>query len=273
MASFLQHPRGFRLFFRHWAHEAPRAVIILAHGMGEHTGRYEPLAQFFNSRSLAVMGADFPGFGQSSGKRGYAPGMDAFYETLDLVWQQSRQSYPDKPVFILGQSMGGNIALNYCLRQPAGISGVIAASPWIRLRKMPPALMVALARLMRKIYPAFTQSNGLDPADFSRDPEVVRVYREDPWVHDKVAAGIGFELLEAGLFLDAYAGSFETPLLLTHGTADALTDPQATEAFSKRVKGPVTLRLWEGLYHETHFEPEKQQVLEWIANWIDQQIN
>lgn len=272
MNYFLDHPLGFQVFFRHWAVESPRALVILAHGMGDHTGRYEPVAAFLRERSLAVMGADFPGFGQSSGKRGHATSLEAFYHTLDLVFGRAEAAYPGVPVFLMGQSMGGNIVMHYCLRQLPGVAGIIATSPWIRVVKMPPAITVELARLVRRIFPAFTQSNGLDPRDFSRDPAVVEAYRQDPYVHDRVSAGIGFSLLEAGFYLNGFSGAFHRPLLLTHGTKDALTDHRATASLAARVKSPVTLKLWEGLYHETHFEPEKQQVLEYLTGWIDQQI-
>lgn len=272
MSHFLNHPQGFQVFFRHWPVDNPRAVVILAHGMGDHTGRYEPVASFFRDHSLAMAGADFPGFGQSSGKRGHVPSFETFYDTLDLSFAQARSLYPGAPLFLMGQSMGGNIVLNYSINRPPLVAGIIATSPWIRVKKMPPAITVAVARLLRRIYPSFTPSNGIDPRDFSRDPGVVEAYRNDPFAHDRVSAGIGFSLLESGFFIDQFSGSFSSPLLLTHGTADALTDHQATEALSKRVKSPVTLKLWEGLFHETHFEPEKNAVLEYLVTWIDQQI-
>ena len=248
-------------------------MVVLAHGLGEHTGRYEHLASFFQSHSIAVTGADFPGFGQSSGKRGHAPSLDTYYQTIGLVMAEAKQEYPDVPVFLLGQSMGGNLALNFALAKTPSLAGLVATSPWIRVKKMPSAAVMTLARVMRRLYPAFTQSNGLDPLDFSRDPAAIEAYRNDPYVHDKVSAGIGFSLLEAGLYLDRYEGAFPFPLLLTHGTADALTDPAATEAFAARISGPVTLKLWEGFYHETFHEPEKRQVLEFLVNWIDHHVN
>lgn len=258
---------------RHWNVQTPKAVVVLAHGMGEHTGRYEHLAAYFQSRDLAMLGPDFPGFGQSSGKRGHAPGMETYYQTIELVLEEAKREYPDVPVFLMGQSMGANLALNFALHYSPPIAGVVATSPWIRIKKMPSAAVMTLARIMRTVYPAFSQSNGLDPRDFSRDPEAIEAYRKDPYVHDKVSAGIGFSLLEAGLYLDRYEGAFPYPLLLTHGTADVLTDPAATEAFAKRLTGPVTLKLWDGFYHETFHEPDKLQVLEFLVNWIDHHVN
>jgi alpha-beta hydrolase superfamily lysophospholipase len=269
MTSILEHPHGFQLFFRHWEAQAPRAVVVLAHGMGEHTGRYAGMAEHFGKRGIAMLGADFPGFGRSSGKRGHAPGLDTLLDTLDIVLERAASAYPGVPVFLLGQSMGGLLALTYALDRKPSLAGILATSPWIRVRKMPPPPVMALARLMRRVYPSYTQSNGLDPRDFSRDPAVAAAYREDPLTHDRVSAGIGFSLLEAGLRIDVLEGPFPFPLLLTHGTADPLTDPSATEALSRRLTGPVTLRLWDGFYHETHLEPEKGEVLDFLANWID----
>lgn len=272
MDTYWQHPEGFQLFYRHWKHPAPKAVLLLVHGMGEHTGRYEGLASFLAERSIAVLGADLPGFGKSSGKRGHARGMETYYKTIDLVRGEINKFYPGVPVFLFGQSMGGNIVLNYLLDRKPDVSGVLATSPWILLQKMPPAITVAIARLVVKIFPAFSQPNNLDPRDFSRDPATIEAYRADPLVHNRVSAGIGFALLNAGFFLNDYQGALPCPVLLTHGTADALTDPQATEAFANRVQGPVTLKLWDGLYHETHNEPEKAQVLEYLADWINRHL-
>ena len=273
MTAFRQHPQGFQLFFRHWTVKKPKAGVVLVHGLGEHTGRYSDLASFFQSHSLEMLGADFPGFGQSSGKRGVAPGLDTYYLTIQMAIDEMRQNYPGIPIFLFGQSMGANLALNYVLKNQPDLAGVIATSPWIRLKKMPPAPVMTLARVMRRIYPGFTQSNGLNPEEFTRSTEVIEAFRRDPHTHDQIAAGIGFALLEAGLALDSYEGTFPCPLLLSHGTADALTDPEATEAFAQRVQGPITLRLWEGLYHETYHEPEKEEVLKFLVNWIAHHVN
>ncbi|MEL7221661.1 MAG: alpha/beta hydrolase, partial [Bacteroidota bacterium] len=116
--------------------------------------------------------------------------------------------------------------------------------------------------------PGFTQPNGLAVEQISRDPAEVKKYEDDPLVHGKLTAITGMSMLEAASFLDDYEGEFPVPLLLMHGTADGITSPEGSEDFSKRITGDVTFHLWDGLYHEIHNEPEKQQVMTMATDWI-----
>ncbi len=164
--------------------------------------------------------------------------------------------------------MGGLIALHFGLENPTEVEGVIATSPWIRLRYPAPAAKVAMARALYRILPGLTLSTGLEQAALSRDPEVVAAYAADPLVHDRLSIRVGLDLLNGGAQLLERAAQFSLPLLLTHGEADRLTDPEATrELFGRVASADKTLRLWPGLVHETHNEPESKEVLEVLTGW------
>ncbi len=246
----------------------PRAVACLVHGLGEHCGRYQHVAAALNGAGYAVLACDQRGHGRSGGKRGVIPSYEALMADIDLLLAQAEQRFPGKPRFLYGHSLGGNEVINYALRHRPDIAGVVSTSPGLRTAFKPPALQLAAGRLMNRLWPAFTMSNGLELAAISRDPAVVTAYQADPLVHDRLSARLGVSLLESGEWAIANAGQFPVPLLLMHGTADRLTSHEASQAFAARAPN-CTLKLWEGLYHETHNEPEKKEVVGFIVTWLD----
>ncbi len=260
---------GLALVGRCWEPEGePRAVVCLVHGLGEHCGRYDHVAAALNEAGYAVLACDKRGHGRSGGKRGVIPSYEALMADIDLLLAQAEQRFPGKPRFLYGHSLGGNEVLNYALRRKPDLAGVISTSPGLRTAFQPPALQLAAGRLMNRLWPAFTLPNGLELAAISRDPAVVAAYQADPLVHDRLSARLGVSLLETGEWAIANAGQFPLPLLLMHGTADRLTSHEASQAFAS--KAPTcTLKLWDGLYHETHNEPEKQEVIGFVVDWLD----
>lgn len=264
---------GIQIYAYDWSCDPARAVIALVHGLGEHVHRYEHLAKWCNARQMALVGYDRRGHGQSGGKRGHTPRYGAWLDEVAQLLVEVELRYPDIPVFLYGHSMGGNLVLNYVLRRHPTISGVIATAPHIRLAFTPNPVTVALGKLMRRLAPGFTQPNGLETEALSRDRAVVEKYIEDPLVHDRLTAAAGIGLLEAARWLDTYRGNFPLPLLLMHGGADRITSPEGTKAFTERVGGEVSLKIWDGFYHEIHNEPEHEQVLAWATDWLKAQTS
>lgn len=246
----------------------PRAVVCLVHGLGEHSGRYAHVAAALNDAGYAVLACDKRGHGRSGGKRGHTPSYEALMADIDLLLAQAEQRFPGKPRFLYGHSLGGNEVLNYALRRKPDLAGVVATSPGLRTAFQPPALQLAAGRLMNRLWPAFTMPNGLEQAAVSRDPTVVAAYQADPLVHDRLSARLGMSLLESGEWAIAHAAEFPVPLLLMHGTADRLTSVAASQEFAARAPH-CTLKLWEGLYHETHNEPEKAEVIGFVVSWLN----
>ncbi len=264
---------GIEIYGAHWPQPDARAVIGLVHGLGEHVQRYAHVADFFNQRQMAVVGYDRQGHGQSAGRRGHTThGLNGLLDEIAHLLTEIEERYPDTPVFLYGHSMGGNLLLNYLLRRHPVIQGAIVTAPHITLSFQPSAVMVTMGKLMRNVYPTFTQANGLEQAAISRDERVVAAYAADPLVHDRLTAALGMTVLEAAAWLDNYKGKLAVPLLLMHGSADRITNPDGTQRFAKRVEGEVTVKIWEGLYHEIHNEPEQEQVLDFAAQWIMEHV-
>lgn len=262
--------QGMNLYSSLWDVPAPRALMLLVHGQGEHIGRYEHVANFFNARGIAVWGYDQQGFGRSAGARGHARDVQDYLNDLKLFISIARERFPNTPLILYGHSMGGNVTLHYTLRYaPSDLKGIVATSPWVQLAFAPPAIKVWAGRLLRSLFPTLALSSGLDTRHLSTDPEVVKAYNADPLVHDKVSAAAGISLMESARWIDGFSGGVPAPLLLMHSGADAITSPAATHALSQRLAGPVTWKEWPGLYHEMHNEPAQQEVLRFIAEWIE----
>ncbi len=262
---------GLELFTQGWKTETePKGVICLVHGLGEHSSRYAHLADVLVKAGYPLLTFDLRGHGRSGGKRGHIPSYQIFLDDVKLLLGEAKKRYPHAPKFLYGHSMGGGLVLNYALRRQTPLAGVIATGPALRLGFEPPAIQVALAKLMDSIWPAFTQPSDLDTKALSRDPEVVRRYEEDPLVHDRVSARSFSGFYQAGLWALEHAEEFSVPLLLMHGSEDRLTSPGASQTFADRVGQGCTFKRWEGLYHEIHNEPEQQQVFDFLLRWLQQ---
>lgn len=267
-----QNANGQRIFAQAWKPDGEtRGAVVLVHGLGEHTGRYQHVAETLNAAGYALTGFDLPGHGRSEGTRGHASYNEILLD-IDRLLADVKQRYPTQPCFLYGHSLGGALVLYYALkRRPTTLAGVIATSPGLAVNTPVPAAKRLLAKVMSRLYPAFTMNNGLDWNYLSRDPSVAQRYKSDPLVHDRISARLGWDLLSLGPVMQAHAAEFPVPLLLVQGSADRLVSPAATAAFAKAVPADkLTYKVWEGFYHETHNEPEKQQVLQTMVDWLDQ---
>lgn len=261
---------GLQLYAAEWPVEKPAAVIAFVHGQSEHIGRYDHVATWFNNHGIAFIGYDQQGYGRSEGKRGHVSKLNLLLDDIGLMLEHASAMYPGVPVFLYGHSMGGQLVLNYALRRKPAIAGLIATGPWIRLAFQPPALKLLAAKILKNITPALTLPTELAAHFLSRDEAVVRAYTNDPLVHGQLSVVAGMELLDGANWLDQYEGPVEMPLLLMHGGADKLTSPEATKAFSERVKGRVEHKEWDDLYHEIHNEPEQEQVFKYTLRWMNE---
>ena len=265
-----QSPDKLQFHFQGWEPEASlRAIVCLVHGLGEHTGRYTHVAAALNDAGYAVLGFDLRGHGKSEALRGHTPSYDALMDDIGRLLDEAAQRYPGKSQFIYGHSLGGNLALNYALRRKPPLAGVVSTSPAIRVGKPLPATQLTLAKVMNKLRPTMQMPNGLALDNLARDPEVIRAYKSDPLVHNKISVRLAVEMLQAGEWALAHAAEFPLPLLLVHGSADELTSAAATQEFAGKVRGDCTLKIWDGFYHETHNEPEKAEVLAFMVAWIE----
>lgn len=263
---------GLELFARDWRPLAePRAVICLVHGLGEHSGRYSRVAGFLNGTGCALLALDLRGHGRSEGKRGHTPDVEALMDDISNLLMEAEKRYPGSPRFLYGHSMGGNLVINFALRRNSRLRGVIASAPLLRTAFDPPRWKLIIVKIMRSLWPSFSTSNELEVNWLSRDQAVVQAYRDDPLVHDRVTATF-LDIREAGVWAVEHAGELSLPLLLMHGDADRITSLRASREFAAGAGDGCTLKIWNGLYHEIHSEPEREDVLSCLARWLNSKL-
>ena len=266
-------PAGKKIYTQTWLPDAtPKTNIILVHGIGEYCERYRHVAEFLTGIGCAVYAFDHVGHGKSEGKRGCMTYADAFgiinKLKADLIAKE-----PQIPVIIYGHSMGGGVVLAYGTQYPENVKGIIATSPAVGMANPMNPTVVKLLRLLKKIAPNMTVSNGLPADGISHDKIVVEKYISDPLNHDKVSVSLGLDLMDWGDYVAAYDKPYPVPLLVAQGSADKLVDPAAAEKFALNAKGNVTYKRFEGGYHELHNEPNKQELFDTFAAWIDEVIS
>lgn len=262
------------LFAREWTPSSQLlGAVCLVHGLGEHSGRYEEVADFLTGNGYAVLAFDLRGYGKSQGKRGHTPSYDTLMDDIDILKTEAEKHFPGVPHFLYGHSLGGNLVLNYILRRHPKFDGVIVTGPWLKLVSELPPGKISLIRVMDKIWPGFTQKNGLSSEDLSHNSQISSSYTHDPLVHSYISVRLFTGVYDSGIWALEHAGEFGPPLLLMHGTADRITSADASRQFAESLADRCTLKLWDGLYHELHNETQKQDVMEYILHWLEGIVN
>ena len=187
---------GLNLFRQRWGPEAAaRAVLINVHGIGDHSGLYPMLPEHFVPRGWVVHAFDLRGNGRSPGKRGHIDRWSRLRDDLDRFLNVVRAEERGRPLFLLGNSLGGLVVLDYALHHAKGLNGVIAvAAPLGRIGT--PAWLLTLGRFMSHVWPGFTLETGLDLSGLSRDPKVCETIVSDPLFHRKGSARLAAEVLD-----------------------------------------------------------------------------
>ena len=261
--------RGRQIFWQTWTPDAaPAAVVVLAHGAGEHSGRYEHVAARLVDAGYAVYALDHRGHGRSEGPRALIERVDLAVADLDQLVVLAVAAHPGAPVFLLGHSMGAMIALRYTAVHQDRLAGLILSGALAALESVPPALRL-IGRLLSAIAPR-TPLIAIDPSLVSRDPAVVDAYRNDPLVcHGKLPARTAAEIADTVAALPATVGVITVPTLILYGTADRLCPPHGSVMIGERVgSADRTIKAYEGLFHEIFNEPERDAVLDDVCDWL-----
>jgi acylglycerol lipase len=250
--------------------QAARAVVVIAHGFGEHAGRYENVVNALVPQGYAVSALDHRGHGRSDGQRALIDNFTYLLDDLDRVVSDAAAAFPGKQVFLLGHSMGGCIALAYALRNPSKLSGLILSGPAASTHGVPKPLQFVVS-LIGKLAPK-SGIRELDAGGVSRDRDVVRAYESDPLVfHGKMPAGTANAMLAAAKGFPAKLPSLSLPLLVVHGSADLLVSVESgRQVHALAGSSDKTLKVYDGLYHEVFNEPEREKVLADVSSWLNQ---
>jgi alpha-beta hydrolase superfamily lysophospholipase len=272
-SSIKEIPGNGSVFFQSWLPSGkPDALIIVIHGFGEHSTRYGThFADFYSNSNIGIFTFDLPGHGKTSGIRGHISNPFALLEIIDLLIKQIKTEYPQTPVFLYGHSFGGEVSLWYTLVRNPSLNGVIIASPLIGPKDAVPPAKLLLAKLMDKIFPAFTMDNGLNPKLLSRDLNIVDAYIKDPLVHSSISARSGMMVINRGQWILDHGKDNKNKMLVMIGSDEGIVNKASVDKFYEYAPN-TTYKVWPGLFHELHNEPEKKQIFDFSIKWIMQNI-
>ena len=246
----------------------PTGVLLVCHGLGEHSGRYGSIEDALVPDGWAVYGLDHRGHGRSTGRRAHLDRYSDWLTDFDAFRVLVAARHPGLPLFLLGHSMGGQIALAYALDHGAGLAGLVLSAPALASNAIPKAAVPVL-RLLARVAPTVRPA-GIDPTKVSKDPAVVADYLADPLVHHgNPTLGLSSALFAQFDVLPQRSRELRLPVLLQHGSLDELTDPAGTRALEAAIgTTDLTVRWYEGLWHEIYHEPEREQPLTDLREWL-----
>lgn len=267
---------GLAFYVQGWEPDVqPKAVVALVHGLGEHIGRYAHVGKALTDAGYVLVGFDLRGHGKTVSARGHFPSLNVVMQDIRQFFQFISQRYPNLPQFLYGHSLGGLLSLTYATQNKVGIKGVMVTGAALRSALQEQKAKIAMAKILGTLAPAATILSGLDATTVSRDKTVVDKYVNDPLVHDKTSLGLGKSALAAIDLCFARAAEFAYPLLIMHGKDDKLTYPSGSADFAKLAgekNKDITLKLWDGMYHEIHNEPEQAEVFKVMIEWLDKHV-
>lgn len=267
---------GIEIFYRQYRAESEQARMVIAHGLGEHSGRYGNVIERLLPKGISVWVPDHRGHGQSGGKRGHVLNFVQYLTDLRLTVELAKKDMPgEMPCFLLGHSMGGLIALYFAQRYPELIDGVAASSPLLGMVIEVPAIKKVLGSLMSYVWPGLIMGNELDATKISHDPDVVKAYQTDSQVHGRVSARFFTELMAAMESVNQQASTLSVPVLMQVAGEDYLVNADSSKLFFEKLTlEDKTLYVYDGLYHEIYNAPEddKEKVLDDLEAWLEKRL-
>src|SRR4030042_2589653 len=228
--GFFKGVRDANIYFQSWLPESePKAILLIVHGLAEHSRRYMNIVNHFVPPGYAVYGIDHLGHGKSDGTRVYVERFDDYTNTLKVYFDMIHRWQPDKPIFLVGHSMGGLISAVYLLDHQAELTGAVLSGAAVRVpNNITPAILV-VGKMLSALVPGFGLI-GLEADGVCRDPAVVQAYISDPLVYKgKATARLAAEMLKAMQYVSAQATKITLPILMVQGSADRLVDPAGSQ--------------------------------------------
>jgi alpha-beta hydrolase superfamily lysophospholipase len=268
-----QNETGRTVFAQAWIPDKnPAHVIILIHGLGEHSGRYEAWAQGFVKENIAVYALDTHGHGRTTGARGHTDAFGYIYDDIQHLLGTVSSDYPEAKLHLYGHSMGGAVILGFAAFRAHNadappVASITTTGTAIRPGFEPPEWKLKLAAWLDNIVPWLALGNELDPSWLSSDKNIVAGYNSDPLVHDRISVRWYNEWMRTIEAIRLNPEKIKSPVFMMHGAADRATSPKAAEEMARVIH--AKFQSWPDAFHELHHEPCKDQVFSAIVGWIE----
>jgi alpha-beta hydrolase superfamily lysophospholipase len=273
----MQHNEGkftgrnnFNLYYQSWVPDGkPIALLIIVHGIAEHSGRYANVVNYFVPKGYAVYSFDLRGHGKSDGIRSHVERFSYYLDDLKTFCDKVRDENKTAKIFLVGHSMGSTIALDYAVEHQSELNGLIVSGTTLKAGNSVTKVSILMAKILSVVMPKMGVA-ALDANGISRDKAVVAAYINDPLNYTgKLRARWGAELLKTMNKLQSQISALSLPILILQGTADRISDPSGSKMLFDGVGSKdKTLKLYEGFYHEIFNDPERQQVFLDMENWL-----
>ena len=253
--------------------DKPRALVIALHGVGGHAGEMTNIGEYLADRGIAVFAPDQRGFGHYSGIKGHVMSFEEYVEDIQNLVMQVKDTYLNRITYLFGASMGGLNAIRYVLKYPRTIDGLLLHCPAVSqnldmgIGKRFAGSILSALNVKRYV------NSGTTYSEASRDPENVRRLENDPLRFHMVTPRFGMEILKASKDSFQSASNIIMPVLLQQAESDKLVFPEKSKEFFDNLSSKdKTWHLYDGLYHRLLEEPEKDQVLKDLYNWLDKRL-
>jgi acylglycerol lipase len=260
---------GVALFRRGWIPDDVRASVLVVHGFGEHSGRYDHVGNWLAQRGFAVHAYDHRGHGRSEGRRCHVDRFDEYLDDLAAVLERVRDEGPGGPLFLIGHSMGGLVVAAFARERSPTVSGAVLSGAALALPQG--RMRIRIARWIRAVLPRLRPSAGLDLTGLSTDPRVLTAYLADPLVERRMTASLAVELLGAVERTSLHGADVALPLLVLHGGDDSICASEGSERFAAAARSARFIR-YPGLRHEIFNEPSFAEVLSDVASFFDARL-
>ena len=263
--------RDTNIYYQYWLPEGePKAILLVAHGIAEHSGRYMNVVNHFVPAGYAVYGVDHIGHGQSDGKRVCVERFQDFTKTFKKYFDMIRGWQPIKPIFLVGHSMGGLISAAYLLKHQDELTGAVLSGPGIKVPDNISNAVIFAGKILSVVMPK-AGIIQLDAEGICRDPAVVDAYLNDPLVYTgKITARLSVEMLKTIQHVTGSAIKIRLPIMIVQGGSDKLVDPSGAQLLYDSVSSEdKKIKIYDGLYHEVFNEPEHEQVLNDVNKWLE----
>jgi acylglycerol lipase len=277
----MQHTEGkftgrnnFNLYRQAWLPDAaPKAILLVVHGIAEHSGRYTNLVNYFGPKGYAVYSFDLRGHGKSDGKRSYVERFSYYLDDLQTFFNLVRTENPSTKIFMVGHSMGSTIAIDYALEHQREMNGLIISGTTLKAGSSINQATILMAKMLSVLLPKMGVS-ALDSSGISRDKAVVEAYVKDPLNYTgKLSARVGAELLKTMDMLQKRLSEITLPILIMQGSQDRISDPSSSKMLYDGVRSKdKTMTIYEGFYHEIFNDPERQQVFTDMEAWLNARL-
>lgn len=260
------------LYYQSWHPQAAaKAILVVVHGHGGHSGIFTRLVEYLIDRHYIIYSFDLRGHGRSPGQRGYINSWAEYRADLAAFIEFIRTQESQLPLFLIGQSMGGTIALDYLLRESPQLQGLILMSPALGLNVSPWKLLVG--KMLSRIRPHFALDAGIDMSTGSRNPAVVTANAKDSLRHGQGTARLATEILRTIDWVNAHASELQIPLLVLHGAGDLVTPLASSQTFFERITiADKEMREYPDSYHELHNDLNYLEVLGDINDWLEKHL-